>query len=254
MTEFWDPAGVPREYVQLSNAIRRSWAPPLFESFTNGLASGNSVDEAALHGLYELVEQDCLADLSAIPRNEQTRLRPVRGHRSRLPVADRWADSRRQLVRDHRRGQPLRHPLLPRQHLVGVVPAADLGHGLPPRSGCLALNRALVEAAQSRLAIIAGTRESVPEQPYLLQRTRQERPDPLDSGLPVTRDLRPDESTDSIAADLLVVGRKVLAETSADPIVVDISWGHDGIAVTKTVVPPLRSGAESGTTEGTRPP
>ena len=246
------PAWVPREYVQLSNAFRRSWAPPLFETSTNGLASGNSVDEAALHGLYELIERDCLADLSAIPRNEQTRLDPsavadpdCQWLIERLNAAGNWFEI---IDATNRFGVPCYHVSIWSESFPLLT--SGTGCHLDP---AVALNRALTEAAQSRLAIIAGTRESVPEQVYLLQHMRQERPAPLDGLLPVTRELRPDESADSITADLLAVARTVLAQTGADPIVVDISRGHDGIAVTKTVVPGLRFDPSHGTTERIRP-
>jgi ribosomal protein S12 methylthiotransferase accessory factor len=245
------PTWAPREYVQVSNAFRRSWAPPLFETSTNGLASGNSVDEAALHGLYELIERDCLADLAAAPRNELMRLHPsavtdadCQWLIERLVAADNWFEI---IDVTNRFGVPCYYVSIWSESFPLVI--TGTGCHLDP---AVALNRALTEAAQSRLAIIAGTRESVPEQVYLLQHMRHERPQPLGPHLPVTREMPLDDSADSIAADLLAVARKILATGGSDPIIVDISRGYDGIAVTKTIVPGLRFDPLHGSTERIR--
>jgi ribosomal protein S12 methylthiotransferase accessory factor len=50
----WVPLGAAR----VNFAAADQWDPPLFTADSNGLASGNSYDEAALHGLYEVLERD----------------------------------------------------------------------------------------------------------------------------------------------------------------------------------------------------
>lgn len=230
---------VPRDYVQVSNEVRREWAPPMFNAGTNGLASGNSADEATLHGLYEVVERDCLSELERVPRDTQTRLDPAviededcRWLIERLTAADNWFDI---VDATNRFGIPC--------YLVHIwSPSFPL---LISGSGChldpaVALNRALTEAAQSRLAMISGTRESIPEQVYLLQHMRHERPRLLGADVPVTRLLPDDRSSSTIADDLIYVASRVAQVLEVEPFVVDLSRGHAGLAVTKTVVPELR--------------
>lgn len=231
---------VPRDYIQISNEFRREWAPPMFDTSSNGLASGNSVDEAALHGLYELIERQCLSDLEALARDAQTRVEHAaiddddcRWLIERLTAADNWFE-----IIDATNGLGI--PC----YLVHIwSPSFPL---LIAGSGChldptVALNRALTEAAQSRLAIISGTRESIPEQVYLLQHMNQERPQPLGADVPLCTALPPDCSSATIRDDLLHVACRLAQGVGSAPLVVDLTDSfYDGFAVVKVVVPGLR--------------
>src|SRR2546421_7709485 len=53
---------VPISAVVVSSVCNDFWAPPVFLETSNGLASGNTPDEATLHALLEVVERDCLRD------------------------------------------------------------------------------------------------------------------------------------------------------------------------------------------------
>lgn len=230
---------VPRDYVQVSNEFRREWAPPLFNASSNGLASGNSVDEATLHGLYELIERQCLSDLEYVARDAQPRLAPTAVQDAdcqwlieRLTAADNWfeiIDATNQL------GIPCYqvHIWSPSFQLL----IAGSGAHLDP---AVALNRALTEAAQSRLAIITGTRESIPEQVYLLQQMSQERPGPLGADAPVSSALPTDRSTSTIRDDLRQVASRLAEVVRTEPLVVELSSSDAGFAVIKAVVPGLR--------------
>lgn len=243
---------VPRDYVQVSNEVRREWAPPTFDTSSNGLASGNSVDEATLHGLYELVERQCLSDLEYLARDTQTRVDPAviqdedcEWLIERLTAADNWFEI---VDATNRFGIPC--------YLVHIwSPSFPL---LISGSGChldpaVALNRALTEAAQSRLAIISGTRESIPEQVYLLQHMNQERPRPLGADVPVSSALPADRSTPTIRDDLRHVASRLAADLSTEPLVVNLSSSYAGFAVTKAVVPGLRFDSPAhGTTKRIR--
>lgn len=69
----------------------------LFEAEYNGLASGNTAEEAVLHGLYELIERDC----SLLVQHHRIPLRPI----DALTVDDRWC--RRVLGKFRERGTEL---------------------------------------------------------------------------------------------------------------------------------------------------
>ena len=242
---------VPREYVQMSNVVKRCWAPPLFDTSTNGLASGNSVSEATLHGLYELIERDCLAELAERDPADHVRVDPdgiedpdCRWLIERLRAADNWFEI---IDATGRIGVPC--------YVVNVWSAAF--PIMISGSGChlcpaVAASRALTEAAQSRLSIISGTRESIPEQVYLLSHVRQARPRPLDEDARVVGGLRADTATDSLDHDLARVARRVRETIGREPIVVDLSGGCEGYAVTKTIVPGLRFDPAHGTTQRVR--
>lgn len=134
---------------------------------SHGLASGNDVEEASCHALFELLERDATARFYALPVAEQVH------RRVHLDSID----------------DPLCRELLQRYDDAGVMLAvwdvtADLGfpvflcdaldkpmHALRGLSrargiGChstraIALARALCEAAQSRLTLIAGARDDI---------------------------------------------------------------------------------------------
>lgn len=131
----------------------------LFGWSSNGLASGNSVDEATLHGLLEVVERDTLSihkvkDQSLWVTTE-----------SLPPPFDRlMGDWRRLGVDTMVRWLPnpfgihcfkaiLHEPSRLSVHLA-------VGYGAHPDPG-IALSRALCEAAQSRLSHVHGGRDDI---------------------------------------------------------------------------------------------
>ena len=151
-----------------SNAVYFYRRPLLFETTSNGLASGNTRAEARLHALYELIERDAMC---ALFENGRLRLRD-RGHRIdpdsvTFPVArlmlDRWAAAGARIVL----------MALPAAVAVSAIWALFLiERSLSTRTlvnggfgahvdPAVALTRALTEAAQARLAKIHGARDDV---------------------------------------------------------------------------------------------
>ena len=151
-----------------SNAVYFYRRPLLFETTTNGVASGNTRAEAELHALYELIERDAI---SAVVEGGRLRLRE-RGQRihpdsvtsplARL-ILDRWmAEGARVVLM-----------ALPAPVAVSAIWAVFLGErSLSTRTlinggfGAhvdpeVALVRAMTEAAQGRLAKVHGARDDV---------------------------------------------------------------------------------------------
>ena len=151
-----------------SSAVYFCRRPVLFETTSNGLASGNTRAEARLHAIYELIERDAMC---AVSEGGRLRLRE-RGRRidpdsvtfplARL-ILDRWtAEGARAVLME-----------LPAAVAVSVIWAMFLGErSLSTRTlmnagfGAhvdpeVALVRALTEAAQARLAKIHGARDDV---------------------------------------------------------------------------------------------
>ncbi|WP_158573769.1 YcaO-like family protein [Micromonospora craniellae] len=243
---------VPKRYVEMSNEFRREWAPPLFETSTNGLASGNSLDEAVLHGLYELVERDCLSQIEAMPRSRHVRVDPstisdddCQWLMARFRAADNWFE-----IVDATNDLDLPCYVVNLWSPSFPVLVSGSGAHLDP---AVALNRALTEAAQSRLAIISGTRESIPEQVYLLQNVRQDRPAPLGDDVAVVAFDRADHSGATLTGDLAIVAERLRRHRGRDPFYVDLGIGHEMIAVAKVVAPGLRFEAAHGLVERVGP-
>jgi ribosomal protein S12 methylthiotransferase accessory factor len=138
----------------------------------NGLASGNHIVEARLHGLYEIIERDTLARLS------------VRGQvqRSRFGVIDLETidDDVVGALCERIRRVGLTLVLLrvaidlPTHTFMAVLlDPSPFGHASMVNLGAgthlspaVAAVRAITEAAQSRLTFIHGSREDLPEQAY----------------------------------------------------------------------------------------
>lgn len=161
---------LPFETVHANYALPEPPHSAAFAATTNGLASGNSYEEALLHGLMEVIERDAVTLWKLGP--------------------DAWGDA--SAVRLDTVDDPACRWLIDRYALAGIdlavfevtsdlgIPAflcliddptgqtgaAELGCGAHPAPE-VALSRALSEAAQARATFIAGAREDIPDEDYL---------------------------------------------------------------------------------------
>lgn len=167
------PIALPFELLHANFSLPLPTGSGAFAMSTNGLASGNTRDEAVSHALCEVIERDASALFFASGRERRRRRRLDLGS-----VTDPACVAL--LDRLHRAGL-----------LVGVwditsdigVPAFNCtlldaspgfhgrlyaagGMGCHPHAG-LALCRALTEAAQSRLTYIAGSRDDATHDAYV---------------------------------------------------------------------------------------
>lgn len=156
---------VPWASVAVNVAVRDCWGPPMFAMSTNGLAAGNTYDEAALHALYELMERHALwaavagsslfdvSDTDAASSTCGGLVEQIRAAGSQLRIArvDVWDGYYCFAAELTSRGTEV------------VFSGSGLHHD--PN---VALARAITEAAQSRLTAISGAREDL--QPALYQR------------------------------------------------------------------------------------
>ncbi|MEU0730638.1 YcaO-like family protein [Streptomyces sp. NPDC006140] len=151
----------PLDAIAVDFRIRRWWQPPGVRVTSNGLASGNTLAEATLHGLLELVERHSLAHARAQGSPWQRAHQLVPGnHGIPAELADRFAsaDALVEVV-------DVTHPVLGIPSFLARVWSPSLprwfsgsgSHGDP----AIALSRALTEAAQSRVTAIAGARDDV---------------------------------------------------------------------------------------------
>lgn len=239
----WAPAGVA--------CFARS--PARLQTDSNGLASGNHLLEATLHGLYELIERDAVSAISVDGRlrvREHCRcirhdsipdaaLRALLGHiesrdtqvvllwvPSRVPVHTFWS-----VLLNHRPGP--------------AVSTFNIGAGCH-RDPLVALMRAVTEAAQSRLTFIHGAREDrgrkpidsashVPESAAFRYFARLEPTTPWSAlpGVGAPEDALPDlfATCDWLVAELTRVGQRVYR--------FDLTRPEYGIPVVKLVAPGL---------------
>ena len=242
-TDLWTgaPTWVPRSLCELDLRVRDQVYVPVFWTSSNGLCSGNTVAEALIHGLCEVVERDSLR------RHDQARFEPER------TVVPETVSSRpeRQLL-DRLLGAGVATQIVDMSGPTGL-PCFEVwiddpdGPGLTDGSGChpsrsTALIRALTEAAQSRLTYIAGNRDDIPRRIY---RTPTGRPGrwafrPSSADAQRRFDQAPTVETIGFVEQLRDIVRRVRAQTGMSPVAVDLTRPELGIPVLFVVAPGLR--------------
>jgi ribosomal protein S12 methylthiotransferase accessory factor len=244
-TDLWTgvPTWVPRQLCELDISLVERHYVPLFLSSSNGLASGNTVTEALIHGLCEVIERDCLW------RCARSRLDPERSV-ALESVTPRLAQ--RVLERFARAGL--------RTHIADLTGPTGLpcfevwldhpeAPGLYGGTGChpsrlTALLRALTEAAQSRATYIAGSRDDITRDAYRHPRS----PAGALPRLPLPSESRrrfgdsPSLPTTGARQSLQEIVRRVRDVTGVSPLAVDLSRPEFGLPVVFVVAPGLHFG------------
>jgi ribosomal protein S12 methylthiotransferase accessory factor len=240
---------VPYETVHLDLTLPLPEGSGCFPVGSNGLASGNHVLEAAVHGICEVIERDAQALWHHSP-------------------AERRAEARVDLSTVH---DPVCQGLIERFENAGMIVAVwditsdvavpayrctvisretDPLRPLYPSSGlgchparAVALFRALSEAAQSRLTRISSSRDDVPRADYELTRN----PDLLAS---VRRDLlddvptrgfvdAPSHEAESFDDDLRWLISRLRGAAFERAVIVDLTHPRLQIPVVRALVPGL---------------
>jgi YcaO-like protein with predicted kinase domain len=224
----------PTDLIRLDLTPFVDYAQALFQVTSNGLATGNTVADAVLHGLVEVIERDSVASYLTRPQHERGYVDPGT---CRHPGARRTFEALRAadctvLVRDitGRVGLPCYAAVV----WSPDVPISCGGYGCHVDRG-IALGRAMAEAAQTRLALIAGARDDIDSDAY-----REVARPPEPSCLAPF----PDEPGWVHDGDLDAVIRHcaalVATVTGAEPFAVQITQPDIGIPTVKVVAPGLR--------------
>jgi ribosomal protein S12 methylthiotransferase accessory factor len=244
---------LPHELVHLDFRLP---LPPNLGAFlpsSNGLASGNSRDEAVLHALCEVIERDAIA----------------------LFEADAGATAARRVAPDSVTDAPAR-ALLDLLAAAGVDCAiwditSDLGvaafyvtvidrdpkdwRRLYPASGSgchpdrgIALIRALTEAAQSRLTMISGARDDLGHagyadvsQPGIAEHVRAL----LDAPTPRRMETTPHHPVSALDGAVTDLVARLLTCGLGAPVLVDLSVPEIPASVVRVVVPGLEGPSDA---------
>jgi ribosomal protein S12 methylthiotransferase accessory factor len=236
---------VPWKVVGVNLAVTDCWDPPTILMEHNGLASGNSYHEAALHGLYEIMERHSMAIAEAGSTLFDVPLDDVSGsdsgpliemiHRagSRLQIAriDTWDGFYCFLAE-------LRSPM-------AELPFSGSGLHHDPN---VALSRAITEAAQSRLTDIICAREDLPPAIYdrlarvhsyaPLQRTTRKLP----KAQPIAWDVPAAHSLNGL---VVAAATAIATQAGTEPLAVVCDFADACVPVVKVIAPGLVSAATS---------
>jgi ribosomal protein S12 methylthiotransferase accessory factor len=230
---------VPKQLCELNFCVEERLCMPLFRASSNGLASGNSVVEALVHGLCEVVERDCVWRNDSAWADQERCIAPATVN---SPAAQRLL---RRFAQTRLKTQivDLTGPTglaCFEVYLSDPDCAAYKGFGCHPCRHT-ALLRALTEAAQSRLAHIAGTRDDLYRETY---RNALHLPRPRESAVFALEPHRtfqscPDQVMGPWTMVLEEIVRRVRTMTGVSPLAVDLMRPEFGIPVVSVVAPGL---------------
>ncbi|MEA1966135.1 MAG: YcaO-related McrA-glycine thioamidation protein, partial [Euryarchaeota archaeon] len=215
----------------------------LFRSNTSGLASGNTIEEAIVHGLLEVIERDAIS-IAEYSRNVGTEIVLQEDDGEVYDLKNKFESN----------DIPVKLWLLPSVTGIPVVVAAlddiktkdptmlvmGAGAHLSPEH---AIFRALTEAAQFRLAQISGAREDVQNRSGFVVGTGYERMKRLNkfwyedsetTTLPEIPDLSSDTPAGSIRT---IVEHLRLCDAAKHVIIVDISQPWIDVPVIRAIIP-----------------
>lgn len=233
---------VPHAVVSLHQESAEAWYPTLFARASNGLASGNSLAEAALHSLWELIERECVLRFSRTAVADRTYIDPGS---VTDPMCGALIDTmlsagfRLEIVDASSGSWPVFAVYLHNGDMTDVFGGAG-AHADP----AIALSRALTEAAQSRLAVISGLRDDIPPDTYRVRKVLVAAVFADDARLRAWDDVLTFEPAIDVslgaAAQLSELAQSVARCTGHQPMLTDLSPAHRDFHVSRVVSPGLR--------------
>ncbi len=251
--EGWDLVGdravlVPEQAVTLDTTFT---APPVFDISSNGLASGNVLVEAIVHGLCEVIERDAEAAWRRAGGDRRLVLDTITDPVCRELIERIVATGARIFVWDLGGIIPvigcaiMEDPREPAWRALGFY--QGFGAHLVPE---VAIARAITEAAQTRLTYIAGGRDDFfrfdyerATDPGILADLWEQLAAPCDE--PAVFDELPRITTRGLGEDLTALVEIVVAAGAPQVIAVDLTHTALGVPVVKVLVPGLATDVEA---------
>jgi YcaO-like protein with predicted kinase domain len=244
------PIWVPYEMVHVNTTVPFVPGSGCFVSGSNGLASGNNLLEAILHGLYELVERDALA-LWEVATPDRWSYRRVDCTTIDDPGC-RWLlaqfENANIAVMIWEIGSDVGLPVF--VCIISDRESDSLLRPLPASSGsgchsdrAVALSRALSEAAQSRLTSIAGSRDDM----YRYQYGTTQSEDAIQFYRKLANDAQasvdfisaPTFKSPALAEDLVHLLDCLRRISIEHVVVIDLSYPGLPVSVARVIVPGL---------------
>jgi YcaO-like protein with predicted kinase domain len=240
---------VPLEMVDLDFTLPHVFEASALLRSSNGLASGNTLAEAVLHGLLEVVERDATGLMNLWP--------PERWGRARLDLATVTDASARRLLDRFEQADiavsawDVTTDIGVPAFMAGIFDRTTdellrpwpptFGSGAHPDRG-VALCRALTEAAQARLTAIAGSRDDITRKDFSYDQS----PEVIEhhrsmAGERGSRDFGRSRScaTDTIQGDLRAILVRLAARGLHEVVAVDLSIDELPVSVARVIVPGL---------------
>jgi YcaO-like protein with predicted kinase domain len=239
---------IPLDAVTLDTTFTQ---PPAFDISSNGLASGNNLVEAIVHGVCEVIERDAEAAWRRSGGDRRLVLDSISDPACRALIDRIVAAGSRVIVWDLASRVGLcaigcaivEDPREPAWRPLGVY--QGFGAHLQPE---IAIARAITEAAQTRLTYIAGGRDDFFAADYARATDRELLAAmwaSLPDGEPVMADQLPRYATRSLGDDLEILVELVRAAGFDHVIAVDLTHPQLRVPVVKVIVPGLATDIEA---------
>ena len=251
--EGWDligerPVLVPEQAVTLDTTFT---TPPVFDISSNGLASGNVLVEAIVHGLCEVIERDAEAAWRRAGGDRRLVLDTITDPICRGLIDRITATGARVFVWDLGGMIPvigcaiMEDPREPSWRALGFY--QGFGAHLVPE---VAIARAITEAAQTRLTYIAGGRDDFfafdyarATDPELLADLWERLAAPCDD--PAVFEDLPRRPTRGLGEDLEALVELVATHGAGQVIAVELTHAELEVPVVKVLVPGLATDVEA---------
>lgn len=238
------------EYLIPTNTVYHPYIPkssafPLFKAHTNGLASGNVLEEAILHGIYEVIERDAWSifeltkknskeiDLDSIEnKNIQDILSKFEKNDIDIKLMDWTADVKVPTIAASSDDKVLKDPSL---LTIGV------GTHLNPE---IAVLRALTEVAQSRASELHGGRKDAVRADFI-HKAGYERMKKINKHYFEKEENKinfneiEDKSTDSLTKNIDIVKDELVKKGLNKILYTDLTRDELGINVVRVNIPEM---------------
>jgi YcaO-like protein with predicted kinase domain len=225
---------VPADFIRMDMTEPAGWRTALLRPTSNGLATGNTLAEAVLHGLHEVIERDSITSYLRASAGQRRYVDPASCDN---PLTRQIYDALRAagcaVVACDITG-PVGLPCFAAAIWSADVPMRCGGYGCQVDPG-IALGRAMAEAVQSRMAAISGARDDINEECY---RPGPPLAEPAELAvLPPGGGWAGGEDLESVIRHCAAL---VAAVTGAEPFAVRLDHHDLGIPAVKVIAPGLQ--------------
>jgi YcaO-like protein with predicted kinase domain len=227
------PKLAPAAVLRLGLTSSRTWHHAYFNVSSNGTATGNTLAEATLHAMFEVIERGCVAEYIASDKQNCQHVNPESASNpatARVVAAVASAGCRFETLRlDNSYGLPCYAATI----WSADVPIQCSGFGchIDPE---IAFGRAVAEAAQSRLATISGARDDIDN--YLYRPSRDFSYDSRSATIAIADGI-PAAHFDGIEDVLAYCARGVRDVTGFEPFTIDLTQPGIDIPVSSVIAP-----------------
>ena len=231
---------LPLALVSL-DSTQSSQGQELFIGTSNGLAGGNTLEEAICHALYESIERDCIADFERLSEEEK--------HQRRVHIDSIDSAHNQELIHriqaaglelyvfesTNRFGLPSFSAEIDDKESIRALGVFG-GYGAH-LSREVALSRAITEAVQSRLTFISGSRDDL--MPMLYQRNIARHVDYPQQAVRLFSECHYEPVADTFEGCIAILLKKLKQQNINHVLLYDHTRPELDIAVANVVVPEL---------------